>query len=49
MNDWMNTHNFPEDVKVQRFCLTLKAEARLRYASLEPIVKTWQELLNQFR
>ena len=23
MNDWMNTHDFPEDVKVQRFCLML--------------------------
>ena len=32
MNDWMNTHNFPEDVKVQRFCLTLMGEARLWYA-----------------
>ena len=21
-NDWMNTHNFPGDEKVQRFCLT---------------------------
>ena len=47
--DWMNTHDFPEDVKVQRFCLTLMGEARLWYASLEPIVRTWQELQNQFR
>ena len=22
-NDWMTTHDFPEAVKVQRFCLTL--------------------------
>ena len=29
MNDWMNTHDFPEDVKVQRFSLTLTGEARL--------------------
>ena len=21
-NDWMDTHNIPDDVKVQRFCLT---------------------------
>ena len=49
MNDWMNTHDFPEDVKVQRFCLTLTGEARLWYASLEPIVMTLQELQNQFR
>ena len=48
-NDWMNTHDFPDDVKVQRFCLTLMGEARLCYVSLEPIVMTWQELQNQFR
>ena len=48
-NDWMNTHDFPDGVKVQRFCLTLTGEARLWYASLEPIVVTWQELQNQFR
>ena len=48
-NDWMNTHDFPDNVKVQRFCLTLTGEARLWYASLEPIVTTRQELQNQFR
>ena len=48
-NDWMNIHDFPDGVKVQRFCLTLTGEARLWYASLEPIVMTWQELQNQFR
>ena len=36
-NDWMETHNFPEQVKVQRFCLTLIGEARLWYESLRPI------------
>ena len=40
INDWMNTHDFPEDVKVQRFCLTLMGEATLWYASLESIVMT---------
>ena len=30
-NDWMTTHHFVEGVKVQRFCLTLLGEARLRY------------------
>ena len=40
MNDWMNTHDFPDDVKVQRFCLILMGEARFWYASLEPIVMT---------
>ena len=36
-NDWMNAHHFIEDVKVQRFCLTLLGEARLWYHSLEAI------------
>ena len=35
-NDWMNAHRFNEDIKVQRFCLTLLGEARLWYHSLEP-------------
>ena len=48
-NDWMNTHDFPNDVKVQRFCLTLTGEARLWYALLGPIGITWQALQNQFR
>ena len=48
-NDWMTTHDFPEGVKVRRFCLTLMGEARLWYASLEPIALTWPELQNQFR
>ena len=30
-NDWMDTHNFPNDQKVRRFCLTLTGEARLWY------------------
>ena len=25
-NNWMDTHTFPEGVKVQRFCLTLAGE-----------------------
>ena len=32
--DWMTTHNFPEDQKVGRFCLTLTQEARSWYATL---------------
>ena len=28
-NDWMETHNFPEIAKVQRFFLTFTSEARL--------------------
>ena len=38
--DWMTTHDFPEAVKVQRFCLTLVGEARNWYATLEPVVMT---------
>ena len=30
-NDWIEIYNFPEDVKVQRFCLTLTGEVRLWY------------------
>ena len=48
-NDWMDTHAFPEGVKVQRFCLTLLGEARLWYESLRPIVLDWNGLQNQFR
>ena len=36
-NEWMRTHNFDEDVKVQRICLTLIGEAQLWYESLTPI------------
>ena len=36
-NDWMLTNNFLDDVKVQRFCLTLVGTARMWYESLTPI------------
>ena len=49
-NDWMDAHCFDEDIKVQRFCLTLLGEARLRYHSLEPLGETtWTQLQNLFR
>ena len=32
--DWMTTHNFPEEEKVRKFCLTLMQGARLWYATL---------------
>ena len=48
-NDWMTTHDFPETVKVQRFCLTLVGEARNWYATLEPVAMMWPELQNMFR
>ena len=45
----MNIHNFPEGVKVQRFCLTLVGEARLWYESLRPIEEDWPALQENFR
>ena len=49
-NDWMNAHCFDEDIKVQRFCLTLIGEARLWYHSLEPLGNMmWAQLQNLFR
>ena len=49
-NDWMNAQHFDEDIKVQRFCLTLLGEARLWYQSLEPLGDTtWAQLQNLFR
>ena len=36
-NDWLETHNFQEETKVQRFCLTLTGEAGLWYKTLRPI------------
>ena len=45
----MNTHCFANDVKVQRFCLTLLGEARLWFHSLEPLGNTmWPQLQNLF-
>ena len=45
----MNVHHFENDVKVQKFCLTLLGEARLMYHSLEPKNIDWPELQNVFR
>ena len=44
--DWMTTHDFPEDRKVRRFCLTLMQEARLWYATLNVQQQqlTWEGL-----
>ena len=39
-NDWMEAHHFDDDIRVQRFCLTLLGEARLWYQSLEPLGDT---------
>ena len=48
-NDWMRTHNFEENVKVQRFCLTPLGEARLWYETLNLNNSAWLELQNAFR
>ena len=48
-NDWMETHNFPEVAKMQRFCLTLTGEVRLWYETLRPIVLDWTRLQKHFR
>ena len=49
-NYWMHAHHFNEDIKVQRFCLTLLGEARLWFQSLEPLDDTiWPQLQNLFR
>ena len=49
-NDWMNVHHFNDDVKVQRFCLTLLGEARLWFQSLESLEgTTWPQLQNLSR
>ena len=48
-NYQMETHNFSEAVKVQRFCLSLIGEARLWYESLRPIALDGQGLQDQFR
>ena len=45
----MDTYNFPEDIKVRRFCLTLTGEARLWYESLKPIDMDWNALQTRFR
>ena len=46
MNDWMDTHDFQDQVKVQRFCLTLVGEARLWYESLRSITTNWERTYN---
>ena len=49
-NDWMNAHHSEDDVKVQRFYLTLLGEAKLWFQSLEPLEDTtWPQLQNLFR
>ena len=48
-NDWIKTQNFPEETKVQRFCLTLTGETRLWYETLIPIQVDGIGLQEHFR
>ena len=51
MEDWVTIHNFLEDQKVGRFCLTLTGEARLWYATLNVPQQqlNWDGLRERFR
>ena len=40
-NYCMDTHNFPNDEKVRRFCLTLTGEARLWYETIRNANLDW--------
>ena len=42
--DWMEAHNFHDEVKVRHFCLTLTGEARQWYESLAPLDNDWPAL-----
>ena len=42
-------HDFPQEVKVRLFCLTLTGEARLWCKYLAPLDNDWQALQNKFR
>ena len=45
----MDTHNFPYDTKVRRFCLTLTGEARLWYETLGTAQLDWAALQDHFQ
>ena len=42
----MDTHEFLDQVKVERFCLTLEGETRLWYETLRLININWDVLMN---
>ena len=48
-NDWMDTHNFPDDQKVRRFCLTFMGEARLWYETIRQAQLDWPTMQECFR
>ena len=45
----METHDFPDDTKVRRFCLTLMGEARLWYETLRLVQLDWAALQECFQ
>ena len=45
----MDTHDFPDDTKVRRFCLTLTGEARLWYETLGAAQLDWAALQDHFQ
>ena len=47
--DWMEPHNFPDEVKVNHFQLTLTGKARLWYESLALLDDDWPALQNKFK
>ena len=48
-NDWMDTHAFQEDFKVQRFCLRSVGEATFWHESFRPIAIDLNGVQGQFR
>ena len=48
-NDWMDTHNFPNDQKVRRFCLTLTGKARLWYETIRNVKLDWPMMQEHFK
>ena len=49
--DWMSMHDFPEDQKVRRFCLTLMREAKLWHAilNIQQQQLNWEGLQDRLR
>ena len=45
----MDTYNFRDLEKVQRFCLTLVGEARLWYGTLRLKNTDWEDVQHMFR
>ena len=45
----MDTHNFPNDQKVRRFCLTLTGKVRLWYETIRSANLDWSAMQESFR